>query len=81
MDFALKEQVAIVAAASRGIGFACALELGREGLRVAVIINLHCCKRNSIDDTWCYGFEHGALAGASLRVDISFPVAGHFHLA
>ncbi len=34
MDFGLKDRVAIVAAASRSIGFACALELAREGARV-----------------------------------------------
>jgi len=34
MDFGLKDRVAIVAAASRGIGFACARELAREGARV-----------------------------------------------
>jgi len=34
MDLGLKDRVAIVAAASRGIGFACALELAREGARV-----------------------------------------------
>ena len=34
MDFGLKDRVAIVAAASRGIGYAAALELAREGTRV-----------------------------------------------
>ena len=34
MDFGLKNRVALVAAASRGIGFACARELAREGARV-----------------------------------------------
>lgn len=34
MDFGLKDRVAIVAAASRGLGFASALELAREGARV-----------------------------------------------
>jgi len=34
MDFGLKDRVAVVAAASRGIGFACARELAREGARV-----------------------------------------------
>src|SRR6266508_3348688 len=34
MDLGLKDRVALVAAASRGIGFACALELAREGARV-----------------------------------------------
>jgi 3-oxoacyl-[acyl-carrier protein] reductase len=34
MDFEIKDRVALVAAASRGIGFACARELAREGARV-----------------------------------------------
>jgi 3-oxoacyl-[acyl-carrier protein] reductase len=34
MDFGIKDRVALVAAASRGIGYAAALELAREGARV-----------------------------------------------
>src|SRR6266480_3283286 len=34
MDFGLKDRVALVAAASQGLGFAAALELAREGARV-----------------------------------------------
>src|SRR6185503_9667597 len=34
MDFGLKDRIALVAAASRGIGFAAARELAREGARV-----------------------------------------------
>jgi len=34
LDFGLKDRVALVAAASRGIGYAAALELAREGARV-----------------------------------------------
>jgi len=34
MDFGLTNRVALVAAASRGIGFACALQLANEGARV-----------------------------------------------
>ena len=36
MDLGLKDRVAIVAASSRGLGKACALELAREGARVVV---------------------------------------------
>ena len=36
MDFGLKDRVAIVAAASRGIGYAAARELAREGARVFI---------------------------------------------
>src|SRR5882672_9725013 len=34
MDFGLKDRIALVAAASKGIGFAAARELAREGARV-----------------------------------------------
>ena len=36
MDFGLKGKVAVVAAASKGLGKACALELAREGCAVAI---------------------------------------------
>jgi 3-oxoacyl-[acyl-carrier protein] reductase len=36
MDLGLKERVAIVAASSRGLGKACAMELAREGARVVI---------------------------------------------
>jgi len=36
MDLGLKNRVALVAASSRGLGKACALELAREGARVAI---------------------------------------------
>ncbi len=36
MDLGLKNRVALVAASSRGLGKACALELGREGARLAI---------------------------------------------
>lgn len=41
MDLGLKERVAIVAASSRGLGKACALELAREGVHVVI------CARNA----------------------------------
>lgn len=41
MDLGLKDRVAIVAASSRGLGKACALELAREGARVVL------CSRNA----------------------------------
>ena len=36
MDLGLKDRVAIVAASSRGLGRACALELAREGAKVVI---------------------------------------------
>jgi 3-oxoacyl-[acyl-carrier protein] reductase len=41
MDLGLKDRVALVAASSRGLGKACALELAREGARVVI------CARNA----------------------------------
>ncbi len=41
MDLGLKGRVAMVAAASKGIGKACALALAQEGCRVSI------CSRNS----------------------------------
>lgn len=41
MDLGLKDRVAAVAASSKGLGLACAVELGREGARVAL------CARNA----------------------------------
>ena len=43
MDLGLRDRVAIVAAASRGLGKACALELAREGARVVI------CARSEAD--------------------------------
>jgi 3-oxoacyl-[acyl-carrier protein] reductase len=47
MDLGLRDRVAIVAASSRGLGRACALELAREGARVVI------CARNAtiLDET------------------------------
>jgi 3-oxoacyl-[acyl-carrier protein] reductase len=47
MDLGLQNRVALVAASSRGLGRACALELAREGARVVI------CARNAtiLDDT------------------------------
>ena len=41
MELGLKNRVALVAAASQGIGYACALDLAREGARVFL------CSRNA----------------------------------
>ena len=43
MDFGLKDKVAVVAAASKGLGYAAALGLAREGARVAI------CSRTEAD--------------------------------
>lgn len=61
MDFGLKDRVAIVAAASRGIGFACALELAREGARVFL------CSRVA---------EHASQAALKIHEDTGANVAG-----
>ncbi len=61
MDFGLADRVAIVAAASRGIGFACALELAREGARVFL------CSRVA---------EHAAEAAQKIHEQTGANVAG-----
>ena len=61
MDFGLKDRVAMVAAASRGIGFACALELAREGARVFL------CSRVA---------EHASEAAQKIHEETGANVAG-----
>lgn len=61
MDLGLKNRVALVAAASRGIGFACALELAREGARVFL------CSRAA---------EHASAAAQKIHDQTGANVAG-----
>ncbi len=61
MDLGLKNRVAIVAAASRGIGFACARELAREGARVFL------CSRDA---------QHAADAAQRIHEETGADVAG-----
>src|SRR5256885_8631691 len=61
MDLGLKNKVAIVAAASRGIGFACARELAREGARVFL------CSREA---------QHASEAAQKLHQETGADVAG-----
>ena len=61
MDLGIKDRVAIVAAASRGIGFACARELAREGARVFL------CSRDA---------EHAAEAAQKIHQETGAQVAG-----
>jgi 3-oxoacyl-[acyl-carrier protein] reductase len=61
MDLGLKNKVAIVAAGSRGIGFACALELAREGARVFL------CSREA---------EHATKAAQKIHEETGAEVAG-----
>ena len=61
MDFGLKNKVALVAAASSGIGFACARELAREGARVFL------CSR---------GAQHAADAAQKIHEETGADVAG-----
>ena len=61
MDLGLKDRVAIVAAASRGIGYACARELAREGARVFL------CARNA---------DQAAEAARKIHVETGANVAG-----
>lgn len=61
MDLGLKNRVALVAAASRGIGFAAAFELAREGARVFL------CSRNE---------KHAADAAQKIHEETGADVAG-----
>jgi len=61
MDLGLSDRVAMVAAASRGIGFACAHELAREGARVFL------CSRSA---------EHAASAAEQIHAETGADVAG-----
>lgn len=61
MDLGLKDRVAIVAAASRGIGFACARELAREGARVFL------CSRHA---------QHASDAAQKIHEETGADVAG-----
>jgi len=61
MDFGLKDRVALVAAASRGIGFAAARELAREGARVFL------CSRNE---------AHASAAAQKIHEETGANVAG-----
>ena len=61
MDFGIKNRVAVVAAASRGIGYAAALELAREGTRVFI------CSRNE---------RHASEAAEKIHKETGANVAG-----
>jgi len=61
MDLGLKDRVAIVAAASRGIGFAAARELAREGARVFL------CSRDA---------DHASAAAQKIHEETGANVAG-----
>src|SRR5947208_14726698 len=61
MDLGIRNRVAIVAAASRGIGFACARELAREGTRVFL------CSRDA---------HHASEAAQKIHEETGADVAG-----
>lgn len=70
MDLGLENRIAIVAAASRGLGKACAMELAREGASVVI------CARGSAD-LEATGTEIRSLTGAQvlpLRADLTDPL-------
>ena len=67
MDFGLTNRVAMIAAASKGLGKACALALAREGCRVSI------CARN--EETLAQAVEEISPAGEviSVKADVSSP--------
>ena len=67
MDLGLTNRVAMIAAASKGLGKACALALAREGCRVSI------CARN--EETLAQAVEEISPAGEviSVKADVSSP--------
>lgn len=61
MEFGIKGRVAAVAAASKGLGFACALELAREGASVAI------CSRDAKRIADAAKRIHDAVPGATVH--------------
>ena len=72
MDLGLKDRVAIVAASSRGLGKACALELAREGVRVVI------CARDA-DRLAAYGITYAPdfVVNAGGVINISHEESGY----
>src|SRR5215471_13700813 len=67
MDLGIKDRVAVVAAASRGIGYAAALELAREGARIFL------CSRDEARATEAAGKISRATGAtvAGIRADVT----------
>jgi 3-oxoacyl-[acyl-carrier protein] reductase len=68
MDFGIKGQGAIVAAASRGLGRACAIALAAEGVNVAVFAR----DLDALNETVAATREHGVEAVA-IQADVTEP--------
>jgi 3-oxoacyl-[acyl-carrier protein] reductase len=76
MDFGLKGRVAVVAASSRGLGKACALELAREGARVVI------CARDAESLAAAADEIRTATGAEVLAIQVDLTVAAQFqHLA
>ncbi|HUB42149.1 MAG TPA: SDR family oxidoreductase [Streptosporangiaceae bacterium] len=73
MDLGLTEKVAIVAAASKGLGKACALALAREGARVTI------CARNEAELAAAEAHVRGATGADVLAVPADVSSAADIH--
>ena len=68
MDLGLKDQVALVAAASRGLGKAAALALAREGAKVSI-----CARRDDLERTAEEIKKQTGVEILSVRADVTRP--------
>jgi 3-oxoacyl-[acyl-carrier protein] reductase len=68
MDLGLKDEVALVAAASRGLGKAAALALAREGARIAI-----CARSDELLSTAEEIREHTGVDVLAVRTDLTNP--------
>jgi 3-oxoacyl-[acyl-carrier protein] reductase len=68
MDLGLKDQVAIVAAASRGLGRAAALALAREGAKLAI-----CSRSGQIDSSAAEIREETNVDVLAMQADLTLP--------
>lgn len=83
MDLQLDGKVAAVAAASQGLGFACALEIAREGARVGICsrsdANVRAAAERIAGETGADVFTHVAdLSDPEAAAGFVDAVAGHF---
>jgi len=83
MDFQLNGKVAAVAAASQGLGFACALELAREGARVGICsrtdANVQAAARRIAEETRADVVTHVAdVSDSQAATGFVDAIAAHF---
>ncbi len=65
MDLGLKGRTAIITGGSRGLGYACALALGREGVQVVI-----CGREPSTIDTALGVFRQEGIQASGVQADM-----------